>query len=70
MDFLDLTMNIVDGSHIPYCKPNAEIEYVNVRSDHPSTRLNEVPKDVNLLLNKLRSNKEVCDEKKVVTKMH
>ena len=47
-------------------KSNAKIEYINVRSDHPITILNKVPKGVNLRLNKLSSNKEIFDEKKSV----
>ena len=35
VNYLDVVLNFNDGSYRPYKKPNEEINYVNVNSDHP-----------------------------------
>ena len=35
VNYLDATMNLNDGSHKPYRKPDDELNYVHAESDHP-----------------------------------
>ena len=35
VDFLDVTFNLKDGTYKPYQKPDNEISYINVQSNHP-----------------------------------
>ena len=34
-NFLDVTLNLKDGTYYPYRKPNNETLYVNTNSNHP-----------------------------------
>ena len=35
VNYLDVTLNLDDGSYRPYKKPNEETNYIHVNSDHP-----------------------------------
>ena len=35
VNYLDVTLNLKDGSYRPYKKPNEETNYIHVNSDHP-----------------------------------
>ena len=35
VNYLDVTLNLNDGSYRPYKKPNEETNYIHVNSDHP-----------------------------------
>ena len=35
VNYLDVTLNLNDGSYRPYKKPNDETNYIHVNSDHP-----------------------------------
>ena len=35
VDFLDVTLNLKDGTYKPYQKPDNKISYINVQSNHP-----------------------------------
>ena len=34
VNYLDVTLNLNDGSYRPYEKPNEETNYIHVNSDH------------------------------------
>ena len=40
VNYLDVTLNLNDGSYRPYKKPNEETNYINVNSDQPPSILN------------------------------
>ena len=42
-NFLDVTLNLTDGTHSPYRKPNNETLYIDTNSNHPPTRLKHLP---------------------------
>ena len=44
VDFLDLTLNLSTGKHWPYRKTNDKLLYIDARSNHPSKRINQLPK--------------------------
>ena len=35
VNYLDVTLNLIDGSYRPYKKPNEETNYIYVNSDNP-----------------------------------
>ena len=35
VNFLDVTLNLTDGTHYPYRKPNNETQYIDIMSNHP-----------------------------------
>ena len=53
---MDVVLNLDDGLHMPYRKPNAKVEYVNIKSNHPPIVLMNIPKGVEERLSKLSSN--------------
>ena len=44
VNYLDVTLNINNGSYRPYKKPNEETNHLHVNSDHPSQILQQLPK--------------------------
>ena len=35
VDFLDITLNLNDGTFKPYLKPDNTLQYINTQSNHP-----------------------------------
>ena len=58
VDFLDITLNLKNNTYQPYMKPNTELMYVNINSNHPNNIIKEIPKSIE---NRLRNNS--CNEK-------
>ena len=42
-NFLDVTLNLKDGTYYPYRKPNNETLYINTNSNHPPTIIKHLP---------------------------
>ena len=42
-NYLDITLNLNDGSYRPYRKPNEETNYIHISSDHPPSIIKEIP---------------------------
>ena len=59
VDFLDVTLNLNDGTFKPFIKPNDFPLYVNSNSNHPPSILKNIPKSVNRRLSKISSNEQV-----------
>ena len=55
-NFLDITLNLHDGSYRPYTKPNNSTQYVNRKSNHPGNIINMIPTSVNQRLSNIFSN--------------
>ena len=55
VQFLDVELNLEDGSHKPFIKPNDNPNYVNVRSNHPRSITKNIPENVNKRLSALSS---------------
>ena len=60
-NFLDVTLNITDGSYSPYRKPNSLPLYVHSKSNHPPNIIRELPKAINRRLKKISSSKEIFE---------
>ena len=59
VDFLDITMNIMNKEFWPYRKPNSRIQYINTKSNHPQSVLKHIPETINK-----RLNNRACNETK------
>lgn len=59
INFLDVTLDLNSGQHMPYMKPNNVPRYVNTKSNHPPAVLNNIPEGINTRLSELSSSEEV-----------
>ena len=58
VNFLDVTLNLSDGSFSPYRKPNDESLYINSMSNHPPNIIKHLPKSINRRISSLLCNEE------------
>ena len=63
-DYLDVTLNLENGTHKPYMKPNNELKYVHVKSNHPPNVIKSIPEGINTRLSNLSSSEEIFDSSK------
>ena len=61
VDFLDVTLNLTDGTHKPYMKPDNTILYVHTKSNHPPNIIKQLPTNINKRLSDLSSSKREFD---------
>ena len=45
-NYLDVTLNLNDGSYRPYRKSNKETNYIHINSDRPPSIIKEIPRSV------------------------
>ena len=57
--FLDLELNLENGVHRPYRKPDNEPLYINANSNHPPNVLKQIPKGIAKRLSEISSSEEV-----------
>ena len=62
IDFLDVTLNLDDGTYKEFRKPNDKPVYVHSLSNHPPAIIRNIPKNVNKRLNILSHNEAVFNE--------
>ena len=62
VNYLDVTLNLNDGSYRPYKKPNEETNYIHVDSDHPPAVIKEIPRSIEKRLSTLSSSKTIFQE--------
>ena len=63
-NYLDVTLDLSDGSHKLYRKPNDTPVYINAASNHPPSILKHIPKMVEKRLQGISSNESVFNEAK------
>ena len=61
VDYLDVTLNLADGSFKPYHKPGDETNYIHAESDHPPSIIKQLPPAVEKRISDLSSTKEIFD---------
>ena len=61
VQFLDVELNLTDGTYKPYIKPNDVPLYVNRESNHPPCIKKNIPISINKRLSALSSSKEIFD---------
>ena len=59
VDYLDVTLNLSDGSYKPFHKPNSEINYIHRESNHHTSIIKQLPLSVESRLSKLSSDENV-----------
>ena len=62
VDYLDVTLNLNDGTYKPYRKPNDETSYIHAKSNHPPNIIKQIPISIENRLRNLSSNKQIFDE--------
>ena len=64
VDFLDVSLDLTNGSFCPYKKPNSKPLYVHTLSNHPKNVIKQIPLSINNRLKKISSSKESFDAAK------
>ena len=59
VNYLDVTLDLRDGSFRPYLKPGNVISYVSTLSNHPPSILKSIPEGINKRLNTISSSEEI-----------
>ena len=62
VNYLDLTLNLIDGSHRPFHKPNDETLYINANSNHPPCIIKQTPIAIENRLRLLSSSEKIFNE--------
>ena len=63
-NFLDVTLDLSDGTYKPFRKPNDTPVYINAASNHPPSILKHIPKMVERRLNNISCNEAVFNTAK------
>ena len=58
-NYLDIILNLNDGSYRSYRKPNEETNYIHINSDHPPSIIKEIPRSFEKRLSILSSSKNI-----------
>ena len=66
VNFIDVTFNFSENFYKPYKKPNDELLYINVNSNHPPQILKQIPILINYRLNQNSSNENIFNSSKRV----
>ena len=62
VNFLDVTLNMKNGTYRPYLKPGNTPKYVNKQSNHPPKILKAIPNNINNRLSTISCNEKVFKE--------
>ena len=63
-DFLDVTLDLSDGTYKPYRKPNDTPVYINAASNHPPSILKHIPKMMERRLQRISCNETAFNKAK------
>jgi hypothetical protein len=58
VNFLDVTLNLKNGKHIPFTKPGNTPLYVHKKSNHPPSIRKNIPESINKRLSELSTDEE------------
>ena len=64
VNFLDVTFNLLNETYRPYRKPNDELKYINVSSNHPPQIIKQLVNTINGRLSANSSSEKVFNESK------
>ena len=64
VDFLDVTLNLNNGTFKPFSKNDSAPRYINISLNHPRSELRQIPNAVNQRINRLSSCKRIFEESK------
>lgn len=63
-NFLDVTLNLTDGTHYLHRKPNNETLYIDTNSNHPPTIIKHLPAAIGHQISDISSSKELFNKAK------
>ena len=63
-NLLDVTLNLTDGTHYPYRKPNNETLYIDTNSNHPPTIIKHLLAAIGRRISDISSSKELFNKAK------
>ena len=63
-DFLDVTLNLENGTYKPFNKPNKRIVYISRESNHPPVIIKNMPALIQKRISNLSSNQDIFEESK------
>ena len=64
VNFLDVTFNLTDETYRPYKRPNDEIKYINVLSNHPPQIIKQLVNTINNALSRNLPGEKLFNESK------
>ena len=64
MNVLDVTMNLNTGTREPYNKPNNNLLYININSNHLSEIIKNLPENIQKRISKLSSSTRIFSNSK------
>ena len=59
VNFLDVTLNLANGTYCPYKKPNDELLYINTASNHPPNIIKQLPETISERLSRNSSDETI-----------
>ena len=59
VNYVNITLNLNDGTYKPCKKSNNETRYIHVYSDHPSSITKQIPKSIAARFSSLSSSKDI-----------
>ena len=59
VQFLDIELDLTNNTYRPYKKPNNKLMYITMSSNHPPSKIKQIPESINRRLSNLSSNEEV-----------
>ena len=66
VDYLDVTLNLNDGTYKPYNKPDNKIQYINTESNHPPNIILQIPKTIERRLSEHSSSESIFNDAKPI----
>ena len=66
VEFLDVTLSLITGLYTPYKKPNNNLLYINVSSDHPPQIIKQLTNSINKRLFENSANEQIFNTVKPV----
>mgnify|MGYP004361308217 CR=1 FL=1 len=64
VDFLDVTLNLSDGTYRPYKKPDDKLSYIHTSSNHPQPIIRQIPSSICRRLSDNSSSEQIFDSAK------
>ena len=59
VNYLDVTLNLKEGTYKPYQKPDNTLQYIHTKSNHPRNIIDQIPKTIENRLSKNSSNEKI-----------
>ena len=62
VDYLDVTLNLLNNTYKSFSKPNNEINYIHKESNHPPSIIKQIPFSIESRVSSLSSNEKIFNE--------